>query len=271
MNKSRLVAFVLTLLLCTGAMAQGTNKEINKIKRDEAYLYAEATMASEKEAREVATELLLMEVQEYIESMPNLGKAGNVLIKDMMARSESLMMMRGEMHRVFVYVKKQNVEGTTNTTIINPAACAAISTGDIPIEETVGQSRVNDSTRTKTIPQPEPIAKQPTTDSQLSVADYSSFQLSAWQQDVVDKLLQCTDMAATRSQLGRLKAEHKIKRFGSADDCQSRARAFWIILDDEGKVVTVLGPGAEKRLNFRTKETEILETYRGYNAIWFNL
>lgn len=269
MNKSRLIALVLTMLLCLGAMAQSTNKEINTIKRDSTYLYAEATLESEKEAHEVATELLLKEVQNYIDSMPNLSKADNVLIKDIMAKSESLMMMRGERHRVFVYVKKQDIEGATNTTIINSSIGATITIGDRQ-EETVVPPKVTDRPKPQPQPAPVEIAKKPTYVQQASKENQLP-QLPAWQQGVVDELLQCEDMDAVLSRLGRQRAEHKVKRFGSAADCPSRAKAFWVMLDAEGKVVTVLGPGSDERVNFRTKGTEKLETYRGYNAIWFNL
>ena len=278
MNKSRLIAFVFSFLLCTGAMAQSTNKEINTIKRNDAYLYAEATMASEKEAHEVATELLLKEVQNYIDSMPNLSKADNLLVKDILAKSESLMMMRGEMHRVFVYVKKQDISGAANATIINHSVGATITIGDRP-EETGGQPEVTDVSKPQaTLQQEEPAVNQPMAEQQPNNQavkqqneEHRLSQIPAWQQHVVDELLQCDDMDAVLSRLGRQRAEHRVKRFGSAADCQSRSKAFWIILDTEGKVVTVLGPGVDERVDFRTKGTEKLETYTGYNAIWFNL
>lgn len=278
MNKNRWVVFVLIkLLLSTGVMAQSTNKEINTIKRNEAYLYAEATIVNEKEAHEVATELLLKEVQNYIDSMPNLNKVDNVLVKDVVARSESLVMMRGEMYRVFVYVKKQDIEGTTNTTIITPAVGATITNGD-RATEAGSQPKVMESPKPQTISQPAAIVQQQTTErlsnnqtDNQSINESLPTQLPAWQQGVVEELLHCNDIAALRSRLGRLKAEHKVKRFGSAADCQSRTKAFWIILDTEGKVVTVLGPGDDERMDFRTKGTGKLETYREYHAIWFNL
>lgn len=279
-KKIALLAF--TLLLTTTVMAQQSNsKEINKIKRSSSYLYAEATMESEKDAYEVANELLLQQINEYIASKRKLNKASNVLIKDLQAKSESLTMMRGEMHRVFVYVKKSDIEGVENyvnvshndtpadvvptmpgapVVVEEPAAEAASAEVEVPADE-VAQDVVDSqaaSTETNANPMPTPVPAAKVQNS-----------LPTWQQDAVKQLLDCPDITAFRAKLNRMKAEYKVKRFGTPDKCPSVANSFWAIFDTDGRLVTVLGTGENIRIDYRVMQNSSLDVYKGRTALWF--
>ena len=131
-NHKRPLLVVLMLTTCVAAMAQGESvaKQINQIKRNSSYLYSEATMASEAEAQNVAYELLMEQVKEYISSKRNLSSADNVLLKDIKSKGQSMSMPRGEMHRVFVYVKKSDIEGVGNTTVINSESGVTVTIAD---------------------------------------------------------------------------------------------------------------------------------------------
>ena len=125
--------FLVGLFFLLGQMSmaqQSVTKQINQIKRNPLYLYSEATMESEEEARSVAYELLMQQMQEYISSKRSLSQAENVLIKDIKSNGESLSMRRGTMYRVFVYVKKNDIEGVENTTVINGSTGATITIND---------------------------------------------------------------------------------------------------------------------------------------------
>lgn len=272
-KKISLLAF--SLLLATMAVAQQSNsKEINKIKRSTSYLYAEATMESEKDAYEVANELLLQQINEYIASKRKLNNASNVLIKDLQAKSESLIMMRGEMHRVFVYVKKSDIEGVENYVNVahsaSPAEVVPTMPGasetveeaseEVPSDE-VAQDAVATTGTTassQSNPMPTPV---PGTKVQNP--------LPSWQQDAMNQLLECGDIAAFRAKLNRMKAEYKIKRFGTPDKCPSVANSFWAIFDTDGRLVTILGTGESIRIDYRVMQNSSLDVYKGRTALWF--
>ena len=263
-----------------------TSKEINKIKRSSSYLYAEATMDTEQEAADIAYELLMKQVEEYIASKRKLSEADNVLIKDIKSRSEQLNMMRGEMHRVFVYVEKNAIEGVENTTVVNNASGATVAINS-PVQPTPKPTpKPTPHPSTSTLPPPPSDLQPPTSTLQPPTSDLqpptSDLQpptsdlrpqhspLPAWQQQAVADLLDCADLAAVRAKLNRLKAQYKVKRFGTADHCPNAAEACWAIFDNQGILLTILGPGTNTRLDYRSMRESSLEAYKGMNALWFN-
>lgn len=272
-NKFKRVALAAAaLLMGFSAMAQTTSKQINQIKRSPLYLYAEATMESEEEAQSVAYELLLQQVQEYIASSQMLSAADNVLIKDVKTKGESLSMMRGEMHRVFVYVKKYDIEAVTNTVAVNNNTNTAVN---LPAQ---GMTNTTQNTSMPTVtetPAPTPKASQTQPQQQQQPAATTTGKvespLTGWQQMAMVSLLECPDMTSVRAKLNRLKAEYKIKRYGNADNCPSAADAYWAIFDSNGKLVTILGPGTTQRIDYKNMQYSSLSEYKGMNALWFNL
>lgn len=84
-------------------------KQINSIKADSKYLYAESTTKDWDQAYEDAKSLLLVEIDNWIKSQ---GKK-NEEIKGYVARIENNFMevktRRGNLFRVFVYIKKKNI------------------------------------------------------------------------------------------------------------------------------------------------------------------
>ena len=274
----RLILVAVALLTGFTTMAQTTSKQINQIKRSPLYLYAEATMESETEAQSVAYELLLQQVQEYIASSQSLSAADNVLIKDVKTKGESLSMMRGEMHRVFVYVKKYDIEAVSNTVAVNNNTGTAIN---VPADNSTTASTatpiptVTNTPAQQTTQPTQPAQPTQPTQSTQSTQKQSSGEkvvspLTGWQQMAMVSLLECSDMTAVRARLNRLKAEYKIKRYGTADNCPSATDAYWAIFDGSGKLVTILGPGTTQRIDYRSMQYSSLNAYKGMNAIWFN-
>lgn len=88
---------------------ESPSKTINKIKRDGSYVYAEATAKTREEAAEAAKQLLLIEISQYVATKKKFSGADQVLIKDMQTESQSIEMPRGDMTRVFLYVKKMTL------------------------------------------------------------------------------------------------------------------------------------------------------------------
>ncbi len=162
---------LLALIIGVAAMAQqeSVSKQINQIKRNPLYIYSEATMATEEEAREVACEMLLKQVKEYAESKKYLVKADNILIKDIQTKSESLMMRRGTMYRVFVYVSKIDIEPVNNVTNINSSTGTTISTNNVVTKVTNAKPTVEQKQK-----EPETVKKKENVVSKKKKEDYFS-------------------------------------------------------------------------------------------------
>lgn len=243
------------MLAGLSAQEVSDTKKINEIKRNTKYLYAEATTKTADESRQVAMELLNTYIEDYVASESKLSSADKIIIKDVESKSESIQMKRGDMVRVFVYVKKADIiPATDNTTVI---------VNENKTEPVVKEKKKKKSdAETVTVPpaQVEPIAG----DASLKLE-------VAWQQAVVDDLLECNTFAEARALLSRLKAEYKVKRHGSPNTCKDSDGSFWMIEGDDGKVAALLGPGNGQRTNFKTMQPDSLDNYSGSTAVWFTL
>ena len=114
----RLLFIMLALLISApGFCQESDSKKINKIKRNTQYLYAEATMKDADEAYETAVELLNGYIDEYVQSKKKFNSSDNIIIKDMGKNSDKIQMQRGELTRVFVYVKKSDIIPAENSTL----------------------------------------------------------------------------------------------------------------------------------------------------------
>lgn len=247
MKTNKLLLLLASLMLSTATLAQESAlKQINQIKRDTTYLYAEATMESAQEALEEAGKLLMQQVQEYVETQRKLNKANSVLAQNVSANCESLSMMRGTMHHMLVYVKKSDLEGVSNATAINEA--------DKTDKEVVKQS----------------LPPIPTTAPAAEPEPASAPILHKWQTRVIRDLMACDDTEAVKTKLIRLKSRRKISNYGNPSDCPSIDGIFWIVLDNKGGVCTILSPGTFQRISYRDMTTVTLQQFKGQSAFWFN-
>lgn len=275
--KQKIFFAIVFVFVCIAATAQqaSVGKQINEIKRNTIYLYSEATLADESDAKDLACELLLKQISEYIGTRLDITDSSNVLVKDIKAMSESLTMMRGTMYRVFVYVKKSDIEGVQNVTIIDKETIPNVGRS-IPVrneEENVKTNTKYTSTATETKPT---VSVETThtisTNNSVSVTSETAgaSNLEKWKQQAIYLLLSSNDIKDVQSKLNRLKAEYKIKRYGTADNCRSVDQSFWIIFDEKGILVTILGNENNGRVDYKTMQKSSLDRYKGMNAVWFN-
>lgn len=235
-------------LISTLAMGQSDSKTINSIKRDNAYLYEEVTAKDANEAYQSAYELLKQRVKEYAEEEKSLRSANNIIIKDIKSYTQQIQMQRGDMTRVFLYVKKKDILSVESNATIIPNDKNRVESPQEEEQEIVLESKIE--------------VIKPTGDESLKLQ-------VAWQQEMINELLSCKTMAQAEVLLSRLKAEYKVKRYGSYATCSNKSACFWITSDGQGNVVSIWGPGNGERTNFRTltKETVNVDS----RAIWFTM
>lgn len=242
--KKRTVLTALAFIFVLSVFSQESDsKRINSIKRNNQYLYAEATMKDTQEAYETALELLKGYIDEYAQSKRKLESADNLIIRNVETNSQRINMKRGEMTRVFVYVKKSDILPAENPIIIENSS-----------SEDVGEVAPAEVT---------PITEAPTDgDTSLKLP-------IAWQQQVIDELLECKDLTKAKALLNRMKSEYKIKRSGIRANCRNQADCFWVVGDSDNNLITVLGPGSGQRTNFKSLQKDSLENYHNEMDIWF--
>lgn len=240
--------FIVTVLTATIPVWGQNTKKMNSIKRNTQYLYAEATMATAAEAYDVANDLLLIQIKEYADSKKAF-RDKDILIRDIQGQQDSLQIRRGDMVKVFLYVKKSNILNVENVTLVENASATKK-------EETANAVKIENNIEAVT-----QVGREAT------VADPSLKLTAAWQQAVVDQLLSCGGYSEARSLLTRLKAEFKIKKTGPMETCKNPAEVFLLVGKDSA-VVTVLGPGSTSRTDFRSL-CKTSDNYNGYDKVWF--
>ena len=253
-----------------------SKQQINQIKRDTSFLYSEATDETAEKALDAARTMLMAQVQEYLESNQKTVMVNDATKQSVYAKTRTLEMMRGTQHRVFVYVQKSDVNAIFG--IQQQQVLAA----NPPISPRSGQAEEMKEKEQK-VQSPTEVSKgkvQIDGDSAPSVAKESTQPanqktvtnpgLPAWQMETIEKLLDCRDINEVRAKLNRMKVEYKIEKFGLPDNCPERDKVFWLIFNQDGRVLTILGPGTKERVSFRDMTTSELDNYKGLNALWFN-
>lgn len=267
MIMKRLLFMVTMLAVVVPAWGQNS-KKMNSIKRNPQYLYAEATMETAADAYDVANDLLLIQIKEYTDSK-KVFRNKDVLIRDIQGRQDSLQIRRGDMVKVFLYVKKSNILDVENVTLVENIS----TTGQKETHDTLETGKDAATAVTKTVSEtdstsvPEPASVTVPGQSEATVGNPALKLGAAWQQEVVDQLLSCGSYSEARSILARLKAEFKIKKTGPIATCKNPAEAFLLIGKDSA-VVTVLGPGDTSRTDFKSLG-KTSDNYNGYDKVWF--
>lgn len=275
---------VITITLCA---QQSDSKKINSIKRNPSYLYAEATMETEEEAFNTAKEALMTYIQEYIDSKKSLSNANSVIVKDIANRCERMQMMRGDMYRVLVYVKKNDIIPAANSETIDRPNSAVVKDTIVAVKADTTALKQADTMAVNAVavddglPTVNEINNKPNVfgnnSEEKEAVEQNMVETAAkleiaWQQRVIDELLEASSLTEAKAMLNRFKAEFKVKRYGSYNECKNIGESFWLIVENGGgSVKAILGPGADERTNFKTMIKDRLGNYSGYDAIWFTL
>lgn len=128
--------FLFISLLCfsMGMMADDTEnakKQINSIKKDSRYIYADITAATAEDAENLAEEALYDYINEWV---ANQNKTGKQVDATSLHKShwEIIALPRGNMFRAFMYVMKSNVTPDGKNESDHIASTSNSSTTDIP-------------------------------------------------------------------------------------------------------------------------------------------
>ena len=272
----KIIVLSTLMLIWNIVMGQSVSKQINDIKRSSKYLSAEATMESEAKAYEMASELLANEVSEYAKSQSGSGTVNAVIYKNVAGEAEKIKMKRGTMTRVFLYVKKNDIFSAENVGVIDVPSKTSSEKELVPQNLDAKVETVNhDSIDIEN----ELISSMIDTllvDTSFIDEDYNKLSAvlvnyKTWQQEVLFTLLGCSSVKQVLYYIDKFRAESRIKRDGIAGNCKNPEKCYWIIFDDNARVLTILSPGTDSRVNFATSEMDSLKNYSGKGAIWFIL
>lgn len=131
---AKLVIALFAILCPTAGFAQkdyaAEKALITKVKRSPGtYVYAEATCRTEEEAKSIAEDVFLQNINEYVASQKKLRGANNIVVNNQKGLQQTVTMPRGSnMHRVFMYVKKNDIIPADNSVVLSKEDVAKTET-----------------------------------------------------------------------------------------------------------------------------------------------
>lgn len=154
---AKLVIALFAILCPTAGFAQkdyaAEKALITKVKRSPGtYVYAEATCRTEEEAKSIAEDVFLQNINEYVASQKKLRGANNIVVNNQKGLQQTVTMPRGSnMHRVFMYVKKNDIIPADNSVVLSKEEVAKTET-PVPKANTKTEAKVAAPTADVTTP-----------------------------------------------------------------------------------------------------------------------
>lgn len=235
MRTIKLACFVAALMISAVAFAQNSEeakKTINSIKKNSQYIYAEATAATQQDAKDLAEEILYEEINSYVASKKKMRFNPKIVINNRKELVSSLALPRGNMFRSFIYVKKSDVLAVENS-------------------EMIGNKTSNGETTAAT-----------TTPVVSTVTPVYA--------DEVKQVMACSTFDEVKNLMTKLKSEGKIRHFGGYASLEDPDPYYLAIYNRQYQIVAVLTPGPN-RTNTKTGEEDKVTNYKGCGAVGFVL
>jgi len=241
---------LILLMVIVGTMsanAQTTDdivQNINKIKRDTMYIYAETTMKDLNEAYNGARAILEMKVGDWVrDHHPNEGiEVCIVKAKEHFLQLET---RRGDFYRAFVYVRKNDILPVADKREVTVFEVA-------PIEQT-NQSAVA----------PAIIVEEGT------VPEKSTPFMELTSEEKQMKLVR--NFYNVEPYIKDLKNKGKLKNYGKYATIPENEDYYLFVYDKQGNIPALLRKSGSTQYNLITLKEDNVKNYKNCGAIWFQL
>lgn len=240
-----IIAIVISSLsICKAQTATEVSKNINKVKRDTMYIYAEATMKDLNEAYNGARAILEMKVGDWVrEQHPSEGiEVCIVKAKEHFLQLET---RRGDFYRAFVYVRKNDIMPVADKSEVTVFEVAPAVQPDQPkpqhaiiVEETPVEVEAT------------PVLELTSEEKQMKLVR-SFYEVEPYIKGLKSK--------------GRLNAYGKYATMPTNEDCHL------FVYDKQGNISALLRKSGDKQYNLNTLKEDNVKNYKNCGAIWFQL
>lgn len=259
MKRIRIIALLATLTLSLPAAGQNSSAtaRVNRIKADTGYFFGEGTMSTQQEAIDLARNILRTRIEAWRKEQPEPTPEA----EELLAGSEQILLMRGTMHRAFVYTKKPGGQA--------PSAQAPASEPE--------------PTTTAPEPQPEtpaePVAEAPAPQPEQSVREHETATPEP-QQPVrrfpCDRLVACRNIAEVVDLCNDAEVKSLIVRGNVTRDSDPNkvgGSLLVVYATSDNSVRAILAPKNDigNRINLRTKQPDSTRNYPGCQAMWIKI
>ena len=234
--------FIFPLSFC---YAQSVAKDINKVKRDTMYIYAEATMKDVNEAFNGARAILEMKVGDWVQKQhPKEGiELCIVKAKEHLVQLET---RRGDFYRAFVYVRKSDIMPVADKSEVTVLEVAPVTKpGKIEAKPAI--------IVTEETPQVEEKQQvlELTPDERKMTQVKSFYDVEPFIKGLISK--------------GKLNAYGKYATMPTGEDCHL------FVYDKQGNISALLRKSGDVQYNLNTLKEDNIKNYKNCGAIWFQL
>lgn len=225
--------------------AQNVVQDINKVKRDTMYIYAEATMKDLNEAYNGARAILEMKVGDWVRDQhPTEGiEVCIVKAKEHFVQLET---RRGGFYRAFVYVKKSDIMPVADKSEVTVFEVA-------PVDK------------------PNQIGAKPaiivTEEDPQKEEKQQSIELTSDEKQM--KLIR--SFYDVEPYIKGLKSNGKLKAYGKYATMPLSEDCHLFIYDKQGNISALLRKSGENQFNLNTLKEDNVKNYKNCGAIWFQL
>ena len=240
-----IIAIVISnLLICKAQTTADVAKNINKVKRDTMYIYAESTTKDLSEAYNNARAILEMQVGEWVRKQhPSEGI--EVCIVKAKEHFLQLDTRRGDLYRAFVYVKKNDILPVADKSEVTVFEVAPVAQPDkiepkhaIIIEEEAPKA-------------PKEQVLELTSEEKRMRQIRTFYEVEPYIKGLKSN--------------GRLNAYGKYATMPADEDCHL------FVYDKQGNISALLRKTGNTQYNLNTLKEDNVKNYKNCGAIWFQL
>ncbi len=221
---------------------------INKIKKSQSYLSAEATMPNEEDAYKLANELLVEEINEWVKSKRKSETIKQVVLQDISSCAEKMNMKRGSNYRAFVYTKKKDI---------------------IPIYGN-GQIVLSENERGSDLQALSEISEPLRIETEKKPAGKEEIQPEVKPQSDLDKILSTSTMDEMKLIFSDMKGRDAIA-YASYPSPDAIDNCYLLFYRRDGIIRAVVNKTGDNWLNLKTNQVVKPADFSGCGAYWFIL
>ena len=241
---------LLSLLLVPGH-AQNAAKDINRIKRDTMYIYAEVTMKDLDEAYSGARAILEMKVGEWLRGQHPKDSIELCIVKAKEHFME-LQTRRGNFYRTFVYVRKSDIMPVEDKRDI-----AVFEVGHQGLPDAKGQNSTFAELDAPVSATSEVPAAEPSSAIVLTAEENRMKQISGFH-DI-------------KPYIDGLKSKGIVRRYGKYATMPREEACHLFVYNKNGDICALIRKTADRQYNLHTLQEDNIKNYKNCGAIWFQL
>lgn len=220
-------------------------KNINKVKRDTMYIYAESTTKELSEAYNNARALLEVQVGDWIRKQYPSENIEVCIVK----AKEHLMQLdtrRGELYRAFVYVKKSDIMPVADKSEVTVLEVTPVKEPNHPVAAPA-------------------IIVEEETPAEAEKAPVLELTPEEKQMKLVRSFYDVEPFIKGLKSKGRLKEYGKYATMPTDSDCHL------FVYDKQGNISALLRKSGSIQYNLNTLKEDNVKNYKNCGAIWFQL